>query len=401
MSDQFFPLVSIITPSFNQARFIRETIESVLNQDYPHLEHIVIDGGSTDGTLEILNHFRQTDNRFRFVSEPDRGQSHAINKGLAMAAGEIIGWVNSDDTYQPGAIRKAVQALQQRPEWAMVHGGCYVINENSQIQSSISVAPADYQKLYHSCCVCQPAAFIRKDILQQMGGVDETLNFCMDYDLWIRIAKNHLIGYVPDHLANARIHRTAKSVTQWHSVGLPEVLKTVEKHYGSISKTWLAHAPHYRKRETPRPHPQQQVIHSHPVQPKNLSSIGHPDRVTSMNRYADLWVPPQFHITIEATPGSRFHTLLVKGRALALRPGQPVNLSANILVNGRSVGTYQTSGQSFVWEIPLDHNQQINQVTILSSRFLTDPNSSHRMICFIADEVVPLTAGEADYYKRN
>ena len=125
------PLVSIITPSFNQAKFIEETIKSVLSQDYPNIEHIVVDGNSKDGTLEILKRYASSlGNRFRFISEPDQGQSNAINKGVKMANGDIIGWLNSDDTYFPEAVKKGVNALQAQPELAMVYGKGYYIDMN-------------------------------------------------------------------------------------------------------------------------------------------------------------------------------------------------------------------------------------------------------------------------------
>jgi hypothetical protein len=396
---QGLPLVSVITPSFNQARFIRETIESVMMQDYPNVEHIVVDGGSTDGTLSILQQYKHLGDRFRFVSEPDRGQSHAINKGLAMARGEIIGWLNSDDTYQPGAIRKTVQVLQQRPDCGMAHGKCYVINEHSHRQSALHVTPADYNRLYHGCVICQPAAFIRKNVFQQMGGVNEALQFCMDYDLWIRIAKYHAIAYVDDFLANARVYGTTKTATLWKTVGISEVLMTVEKHYGSVSPTWLRHAPNYRKKPVqPQPLPQPQLPAVPVAQPNIPSTFGHPDQITSINRYGDLWVPPVFRMTIQTVLG--LNTLLVKGRALALHPGQPSHFSCNALVNGISVGTYTASSPSFVWDIPLDAGRPVNQVDILATKFMKDPSGNNRVISYIADEVLPLTAEEAAFFKR-
>ncbi|MGG1664101.1 glycosyltransferase family 2 protein [Brevibacillus sp. NRS-1366] len=392
MNNQSLPLVSVITPSFNQGRFIKETIESVRNQDYPNVEHIIVDGGSTDATVSILQLYSHMGDRFRFVSEKDRGQSHAINKGLTMARGEIIGWLNSDDTYQPGAIRKAVQALQTRPDCGMAHGKCYVINEHSQVQTALHVTPADYNNLYHGCVICQPAAFIRKNVFQEMDGVDETLHFCMDYDLWIRIAKNHTIAYVNDFLANARVYSTTKTATQWNTVGISEVLMTVEKHYGSVSPTWLRHAPHYRKK----------AVQSPPVnvgQTNIPSSFGHPDKITSMNRYGDLWAPPLFRISVQTDPG--ITTLLVKGRTQSIHGGQPIHFPCNALVNGSAVGTYMASSPFFVWDIPLNTSIPENQVDILASKFMKDPSGQNRMICYIVDEVMPLTTEEAAYFKRS
>lgn len=392
MVHQGLPLVSVITPSYNQGRFIKETIESIRMQDYPYVEHIVVDGGSTDETITILQQYSQLGDRLRFVSEKDRGQSHAINKGLAMAKGEIIGWLNSDDTYQPGAIRKAVQVLQARSDCGMAHGKCYIINEHTQVQNALHVTPADYNNLFHGCVICQPAAFIRKNVFQQMGGVDEALQFCMDYDLWIRIAKNHPIAYVDDFLANARVYSTTKTATQWHTVGINEVIMTVEKHYGSVSNTWLRHAPHYRKKAVQSPS-------AHVGQPSIPSSFGHPDRITNINRFGDLWVPPVFRMIIQTDPS--LNTLLVKGKAQALHPGQPINFPCNALVNGVSVGSYTVSAPSFVWDIPLDTSRPVNQVDILASKFMRDPSGNNRMICYVVDEVLPLTAAEAAFFKNS
>lgn len=401
MAQQGLPLVSVITPSLNQARFIKATIDSILNQDYPNVEHIVVDGGSIDGTLSILQQYSHLGDRFRFVSEPDRGQSHAINKGLALARGEIIGWLNSDDTYQPGGIRKAVQALQARPDCGMVHGKCYVINEHGQVMNSLHVTPADHNKLFHGCVVCQPAAFIRKSVFQKMGGVNESLQFCMDYDLWIRISKSHTIAFVDDFLANARVYSTTKTATQWHTIGISEVIMTVEKHYGTVSPTWLRHARHYRKTPVQKPPsvPVSQPAPMHNVQSNIPSSFGHPEKIISMNRYGDLWVPPVLRLTIQTDPS--LTTLLVKGRPVSLQSVQPTHFSCNALVNGISVGIYTVSDPSFTWDIPLDTSRTVNQVDVLANKFMRDPNGSNRMISYIVDEVLPLTATEAAFIKRS
>ena len=192
MNNQNDPLVSVITPSYNQGKFIRETIESVLSQSYKNLEHIVIDGGSSDETLQILKEYNQLDSRFHFVSEPDNGQCHALNKGLKMAKGKIIGWLNSDDTYLPNAINYAIEALNKQPNWTMVYGNAYYTNKNNERLHPFIAKPVHLKDLFHNCLICQPSVFIRKKVLDELGGIDESLDFCMDYDLWIRIAKEGL-----------------------------------------------------------------------------------------------------------------------------------------------------------------------------------------------------------------
>lgn len=395
MSQQDLPLVSIITPSYNQAGFIAETIQSVLNQDYPNIEHIVVDGGSTDGTVALLQQYSDRGERFRFVSEPDRGQSHAVNKGVAMAKGEIIGWLNSDNTYVAGAVRKAVQALRQHPEWAMVHGNCFVINKNSRSTSSLNVSPATLQRLYESCCVCQPAAFFRKHVFQQVGGVDESLHFCMDYDLWIRIAKHYTIGYIPEHLANTRIHESSKTATQWHSVGIPEVLQTVVKHFGKISNTWMRYAAPYLR----------MGAFSLLRQIKANAARKHTPKVTHMNRYKDLWVPPMFTVAVEADPSSPAHLLLVRGRSSQHIPTpneQGVNFQCSVVVNGRLAAVHQITTPSFSLEVPLDRSRLKNEVAIFSSRFVSLANQVYpmkRQVSFVAEDVLPLSLDEARLYQ--
>lgn len=231
-------LVSIITPSYQQDKFIQETIESIISQSYSNLEHIVIDGGSTDRTVEILQSYDYLGDRFRWVSEKDRGQSHAINKGLAMAKGEIIGWLNSDDTYMTHAVEKAVLALQQNPQWGMVYGRANYTDEQNQVIYPYPVEPFQLNRLYETCFICQPATFIRKEVFDRVGGIDESFHFCMDYELWMRISKHYPIGFIEDVLATSRMHKDSKTMTQYHNVGLPEIIRASIKNYGSVSDHW-------------------------------------------------------------------------------------------------------------------------------------------------------------------
>ncbi|MDA5110861.1 glycosyltransferase family 2 protein [Brevibacillus thermoruber] len=405
MHHDTLPLVSVITPSYNQGRYIRETIESVLSQDYVNVEHIVVDGGSTDDTLEILHQYSHVGERFRFVSEPDRGQSHAVNKGLTMARGEIIGWLNSDDTYQPGAIRRAVQALQKNPDWAMVYGRAYTIDEFSQIQNACEyVEPADYQKLYHGCFIVQPAAFVRSNVFREIGGIDETLNFCMDYDLWIRIARQHTIGYIEEFLANARIHSTSKTSAQWKTVGIPEIVQTCFKHYGTVSETWkTVYQQEYPEQKIPEQETseqetsEQETSEQETPEPSNSfedeSSLGKLPRVTTMNRYEDRWVPPYFKISVAADSQHPLQTLLLKCR-LPLSPAPHAyrtnKFMCTILVNKQSAGNYVISPQSFDLVIPVTKSDKQNEIEIISSWYLS--NAQSKIVSFIADEVIPLSS---------
>ncbi len=226
------PLVSIITPSLNQGEYIEETISSVLSQDYPRLEHIVVDGGSTDATLDIL---KKTGDRIKWLSEPDRGQSHALNKGVGLARGDIIGWLNSDDLYVEGAVTEAVDFLRANPECAMVYGQAEIVDEAGRRIRSYETEPFDIDRLAGHCLICQPSAFVRADVLRDVGGVDEALHFCMDMDLWIRIGREHKIGFIDELLAQSRWHAANKTFGS-RKAALIEAMRVVRRHYGRVPK---------------------------------------------------------------------------------------------------------------------------------------------------------------------
>ncbi len=204
------PLISIVTPSLNQRRFIEATIESVLSQDYPHIEYIVVDGGSTDGTLDVLARY---DGRLRWISEPDRGQSDAINKGFRRSRGSILAWLNSDDVYLPGAVRSAVEQLAGQPDAAMVYGDGYLIDESGRVTGRFpATEPFDLWKLvYVLDYILQPSAFFRRDAVEAVGYLDEHLHWGMDWDLFIKIGKRFRVDYLPKPLASLREHRSAKT----------------------------------------------------------------------------------------------------------------------------------------------------------------------------------------------
>jgi glycosyltransferase involved in cell wall biosynthesis len=204
------PLVSIITPTFNHARFIEAAIRSVLEQDYRNIEYIVVDGGSTDGSVEIIQ--RYADRLAWWVSEPDRGQTDAINKGFARARGSILAWLNSDDTYEPGAVTEAVEFLLNQPEVGMVYGDANFINENGRVTGRFPAAQTDYTRLRRGYVhIPQQAAFFRAALWQQVGPLDPSFFFAMDYDLWVRLARLAPLVYLPRTWANFRLHTAGKT----------------------------------------------------------------------------------------------------------------------------------------------------------------------------------------------
>ena len=207
--------ISIITPSFNQAAFIERTIQSVLNQNYPDLEYIVMDGGSTDGTLEILQKYSD---KIIWKSERDNGQSDAINKGLRMATGDIVAYLNSDDTYEPGALKKVANFFENNPDKFWVYGKCKIINANDQeIRRPITayknwlLKNYSYSRLLSENFISQPATFWRRQIHAPVGFFNEKEHYCMDYEFWLRLGRLYPAGVISDYLANFRYYADSKS----------------------------------------------------------------------------------------------------------------------------------------------------------------------------------------------
>jgi glycosyltransferase involved in cell wall biosynthesis len=207
------PLVTVVTPSFEQAPFLERTLRSVLEQDYPRLEYIVVDGGSRDGSLEILE--RYSDRLTHWVSEPDLGQTDAINKGFGMARGEILAWLNSDDTYQPGAVSEAVAWLRAHPQVGMVYGQAYYIDEADRVVGRYPAGPTDHRGLRRGVTtIPQQASFFRTDLWRKVGPLDPTFYYAMDYDLWVRISALAPIAFQRRVWANFRLHGASKSLTE-------------------------------------------------------------------------------------------------------------------------------------------------------------------------------------------
>ncbi|MFT3892294.1 MAG: glycosyltransferase family 2 protein [Anaerolineales bacterium] len=222
------PLISIVTPSFNQARYLEQTIRSVLEQDYRHIEYIVIDGASKDGSVDIIKKYAVESNSLLFenqkqtsgphehfihywVSEKDSGQAEAINKGLSRATGEIIAWINSDDYYLPGAVSAAVKVFEQNPDVVLIYGDMLAVDENGQTTNVMKYGQLSLADLLCFQIIGQPSVFFRKSALQKAGLLDTTFHFLLDHHLWIRIAQQGKILHVPQVWSAARYHAEAKN----------------------------------------------------------------------------------------------------------------------------------------------------------------------------------------------
>ena len=224
------PLVSIVTPSLDQARWLPEALESVRVQNYPHVEHVVVDGGSTDGTLAIL---RESDGA-SWSSEPDRGQSHALNKGFAAARGEIFGWLNADDAYLPHAVSAGVAALEQTGA-GLVYADVTRVNDDGVNPRRIRSRPKWdlWTELNLGCGIYSPAVFFTRAAFEAVGGIDESLHLTMDYDLWLRIGTRFGAAHVDDVWAVQRIHGDAKTIARMDDFW-PERLAVSRRHGGRL-----------------------------------------------------------------------------------------------------------------------------------------------------------------------
>lgn len=203
------PHVSIITPSYNQADFLEYTIQSVLKQDYLNLEYGIVDGGSTDGSLDILKKYDP--HLSWWISEPDQGQAQAINKGIGRTSGDIIAWVNSDDIYLPNAIKQAVTAIEEF-DVDLVYGDAVTIDEAGYLLNELIFSDWGLPDLLRFRVICQPSVFMKRAVWEEVQGLSSDLHFMLDHQLWIKIASRFRVKHIPSLWAASRSHGQAKNV---------------------------------------------------------------------------------------------------------------------------------------------------------------------------------------------
>ncbi|EIM96469.1 glycosyltransferase [Paraburkholderia hospita] len=233
--------VSIVTPSYNQGQFIERTLQSVASQGGAEIEHVVFDGGSSDNTVDILKAFAPA---VRWVSKKDKGQTDAVNKGIRATDGEIIGWLNSDDIYYPGAIARVVKFFEQNPEIDVVYGLADHIDIDDHAFEDYPTEPWDLERLKQTCFICQPALFFRRRVVEQHGLLDESLHYCMDYAYWLRLGKAGVrFALLHEKLAGSRLYADNKTLGARVKVHA-EINDMFRKLFGKVPDRWLFNYAH-------------------------------------------------------------------------------------------------------------------------------------------------------------
>ncbi|KZL90196.1 glycosyltransferase family 2 protein [Clostridium magnum] len=227
--------ISIITPSYNQGKYIEETIKSVNIQNYKDIEHIVVDGKSSDNTIEILERYEKN---IKYVSEKDTGQANAVNKGIKMASGDIIGWLNSDDLYMPNTISKVMEYFKKNPKCDILYANAHFVDVNGTIIGKYPTERFDYKRLADRCYICQPSVFFRKKAIEDIGYLDESLHLCLDYELWMRIGKKYRFYYIDDYLSCSRMYQENKTLSRSDEM-YEEAHSILKKYYGYVPLSWV------------------------------------------------------------------------------------------------------------------------------------------------------------------
>jgi glycosyltransferase involved in cell wall biosynthesis len=231
---QELPLVTIVTPVYQMVNFIDHTLRSVFDQDYPNIQYIVMDAGSTDGTLEVVRRYEDLKHRnvkFEWFSERDTGAADAVNKGFLRSSGSVFAYLNADDTYMPGAVSAAARALLEDPSIDGVYGEANWVRADGSVIGRYPTLPFDPHVLMSECFICQPASFLRREAFAAAGMLNSALRYSFDYDFWIRISKTHRLRKISDLLATSRMHDSNKTIGERRNV-LRETIAVLQQNYG-------------------------------------------------------------------------------------------------------------------------------------------------------------------------
>lgn len=388
IESEALPLVTVVTPSFNQARFIRATIESVLSQDYPNIEYIIMDGGSTDGTSGVVAPYSD---RLTFISEKDRGQADAINKGFRMARGSILSYLNSDDLFLPGAVSAAVAALGENPELGAVYGEGYRIDADGNVIARFEVTePYNLWKLVNvSDYILQQTVFWRRPVFDTIGFFDLNLHYGLDWEILMRTGKRFFMGYVPQFMGCLREYPEAKTsaggaqrfreiaqILRSHSsyryppayiiYGLDTYEKIVAGRIEALFRWW----PRLGRKL------QRGVLRiSHHL----IGKLA----VHSQGIYSDGWASTRVHLMLPPSDG-RYIEL-----TLTLPPGA-IERQSILVRSGRQVFARESFAQgTFTLSIPVPEHLWDGALafTIETSRYFTPEGADRRRLCYLLEKV--------------
>jgi glycosyltransferase involved in cell wall biosynthesis len=388
MENEALPLVTVVTPSFNQARFIKATIESVLSQDYPNIEYIIMDGGSTDGTSAVVAPY--TD-RLKFISERDRGQGDAINKGFQMASGSIVAYLNSDDLFLPGAVGAAVAALQQNPEFGAVFGEGYRIDALGNVIARFEVTEEyNLWKLVNvSDYILQQTVFWRRSVFDTIGFFDLDLHYGLDWEILMRTGKRYVMGYIPQFMGCLREYPEAKTSAggaqrfreiarilraqsscrfppAYFIYGLDTYEKIVCRRLGTLFGWWPRLA---RKLQ------------------RGVLRVSHywigQAATHSQGLYSDGWASTRVHLMLPPSDG-RYIDLIVT------LPPAPVERQSIVVRSGRRIFARESFGAgTFTLSIPVPEDlwDAALTFTIETRRYFTPEGADRRRLCYLLEKV--------------
>jgi glycosyltransferase involved in cell wall biosynthesis len=390
------PTVGVATPSYNSGEFIRDTIDSVLTQDYPHVRYVVMDGGSTDATIDVL---RSYGDRLDWVSEPDGGQSDAVNRGIERVGGDIVAFLNADDAYEPGAIATAVERFRERPGAALVYGTAVQLDFDGNPVRTTHVLAADHKSLAGFNPISQPAAFASGDVWREVGGLDTSLHLALDYELWMRMSEGgRPLFEVPDVLARIRFHPDAKSEAQ-RGKHLRESMAVARRHYGYVPPAWSdAYARWLTARRPSVLVPIPRTRRSAALQlPLNLyANPGTPVRAfrdwagdiglitTFEGRWHDNWISRRWRSEVSVPEAT--NRVSVRGIHHRLNP-RPLKL--RVVLDGRTVAhtTLTDAGEFELQGAIAPESHGLNRELILEASYTTRVEIDPRRLSCQIDEV--------------